>query len=47
LFGLDYPDWLRKAGFTVTEFDKEANYSEEDRKRFRLDPKEVLYIVSK
>tara|TARA_R110002072_G_scaffold302976_1_gene490583 strand:+ start:34986 stop:35756 length:771 start_codon:yes stop_codon:yes gene_type:complete len=47
LFGQDYPDWLRKAGFTVNEFDKESFYSEEDINRFRLDPKEVLYIVSK
>lgn len=47
LFGLDYPNWLRKAGFTVVEFNKEDNYSEEDRNRYRLDPKEVLYIVSK
>lgn len=47
LFGKDYPDWLRKAGFTVTEFDQNAHYSKEIQKRYRLDQSEMLYIVSK
>ena len=47
LFGLDYPDWLRKAGFTVTEFDKDAHYSDETHERYRLAKSEILYIVSK
>jgi len=47
LFGKDYPEWLRKAGFTVTPFIKEDNYDNETLKRYRLDPKEILYIVSK
>lgn len=47
LFGKDYPDWLRKAGFTVTEFNKESKYPEELLKRFRIGDSEILYIVSK
>ncbi|MBL4861547.1 MAG: methyltransferase domain-containing protein [Crocinitomicaceae bacterium] len=47
LFGKDYPDWLRKAGFTVTEFDFSAHYSKEQISRYRFHEKEILYIVSK
>lgn len=47
LFGRDYPDWLRKAGFTVDEFDKEAAYSKEIRERYRLSEAEILYIARK
>ncbi len=47
LFGRDYPDWLRKAGFTVTEFDKDAHYAKELQERYRLGENEMLYIVSK
>ena len=47
LFGKDYPDWLRKAGFSVEVFDKDANYNKEIQEKYRLDPKEVLYILSK
>jgi len=47
LFGKDYPEWLKKAGFKVTEFDKEVSYSAELRDKYCLDPKEILYIVSK
>jgi len=47
LFGKDYPDWLRKAGFKVEVFDKEKHYTAEQRARFRLLKEEVLYIVSK
>lgn len=47
LFGRDYPDWLRKAGFTVTEFDKESRYSDELLSRYRIPTAEILYIVSK
>ncbi|MDG1333502.1 MAG: methyltransferase domain-containing protein [Crocinitomicaceae bacterium] len=47
LFGRDYPDWLRKAGFTVTEFDKDAHYPKEIQERYRLGESEILYIVSK
>lgn len=47
LFGKDYPDWLRKAGFVVTEFKKEDHYSKEQIERYRLSKEEILYIVSK
>lgn len=47
LFGRDYPDWLRKAGFNVTEFKKEDYYSAEQIERYRLSKEEILYIVSK
>lgn len=47
LFGMDYPDWLRKGGFEVEVFDKESNYSEELINRYRLSKSEILYIVRK
>jgi len=47
LFGKDYPNWLKKAGFEVDEFDKESNYSQELIEKYRLDKKEILYIVHK
>ena len=47
LFGKDYPNWLKKAGFEVESFDKESNYSEELMEKYRLDKKEILYIVHK
>ncbi len=47
LFGKDYPDWLRKAGFNVEEFDKESNYDATLVERYRLQKEEILYIVRK
>ena len=47
LFGRDYPDWLRKAGFKVEEFDKNKHYGEELLDRYRIAKSEILYIVSK
>ncbi|MDX2361331.1 MAG: methyltransferase domain-containing protein [Crocinitomicaceae bacterium] len=47
LFGKDYPDWLRKAGFEVEEFDKESKYSEEMIAKYRLAKSEILYIARK
>jgi len=47
LFGKDYPQWLEKAGFTVTEFQKEKFYSKESIERYRLQKDEILYIVHK
>lgn len=47
LFGRDYPDWLRKAGFNVKEFKKEEFYSQDLIERYRLSKEEILYIVSK
>ena len=47
LFGKDYPDLLRSAGFTVKEFDKESNYDQNLQQYYRLAKTEILYIVSK
>ena len=47
LFGKDYPDWLRKAGFEVEEFIQQSNYSEKLIERYRLQSFEILYIARK
>lgn len=47
LFGKDYPDWLKKAGFEVTEFKKESKYDDKLIERYRLQKEEILYIVHK
>ena len=47
LFGQDYTEWLRKAGFTVVEFKKDSNYSADLLERYRINAGEILYIVSK
>lgn len=47
LFGRDYPEWLKKAGFHVEIFDKESKMSEELIERYRLSKQEILYIVHK
>lgn len=47
LFGKDYPEWLRKAGFTVTEFDPKQHYGVDLMTRYRMSEAEILYIVSK
>jgi hypothetical protein len=47
LFGRDYPDWLRKAGFEITEYIPSAHFSKGQIERFRLMEKEVLYIAQK
>jgi hypothetical protein len=47
LFGKDYPDWLRKAGFDIEEYIPSEHFSKEQIARFRLMEKEVLYIAKK
>ena len=47
LFGLDYPQWLERAGFTVSEFDPRKEYGAEKVARYRLHEKEILYILHK
>lgn len=47
LFGMDYPEWLTKAGFKVEVFDKENKIGKEKIERYRLMEKEILYIVRK
>lgn len=47
LFGMDYPQWLERAGFSVTEFNPRTEYGDEKVVRYRLHEKEILYIVHK
>ena len=47
LFGKDYPEWLKKAGFEVELFDKESKYNKDLRQRYRLQDEEILYSVRK
>ena len=47
LFGKDYPKWLEKAGFDVVEFKMQEHYTPPIIERFRLQEKEILYIVNK
>jgi SAM-dependent methyltransferase len=47
LHGLDYPDRLKKGGFSVTEIDYSKKISPELFDRYRLPKGELLYIGSK
>lgn len=47
LFGLDYPQYLEKAGFRAEIFDKEAIIGKELIARYRLMESEILYIFHK
>lgn len=47
LYGLDYPEKLRAAGFEVNPFDYHQFFPEEKVKRMRLHPDEIIYVVSK
>ena len=47
LFGRDYPDWLKGAGFEVEEFSVSVKFDATLIERFRLQKEEVLYIVKK
>ena len=47
LYGLDYPDKLRAAGFEVEEYDYTQHFSKEEYERMRLQPKEKIYVVKK
>lgn len=47
LFGLDYPDRLRAAGFEVEEHKPIELFSKEEVDRYRLMEKEILYIARK
>lgn len=47
LFGRDYPDWLRKAGFTVDVAFENNPLTDEEIGRFRLPKGEMLYIARK
>ena len=47
LYGLDYPDKLRAAGFEVNPFDYHNEFPKEQYERMRLHPDELIYVVSK
>lgn len=47
LFGLDYPNWLEKAGFRTEIFDKETKIGTAKIERYRLMKGEILYIFHK
>jgi len=47
LFGMDYPDRLKKAGFGIKEFKPTEHFSNEQIEKYRLQEGEILYIVSK
>lgn len=47
LFGKDYPEWLKKAGFEIDEFIPKDHFSDAQIQRYRLMEKEVLYIARK
>lgn len=47
LFGRDYPEWLRKAGFNVRDGFEGSPIAPELAERYRLPKEEILYIVSK
>ncbi len=47
LYGKDYPDRLRKAGFTVTEDNYVLELSPDAVKRFALPPNEIIYFCRK
>lgn len=47
LYGKDYPERLRKAGFTVTEDDFVNTFSSEEIDRYRFDKNEIIYLCKK
>lgn len=47
LFGMDYPQWLEKAGFHVEIAFANNPIPAEEVERFRLSPTEILYIARK
>ena len=47
LYGTNYPDVLRKAGFEVEEYDYTKELPPETYKRYRFQEGEMLYIVKK
>lgn len=47
LFGMDYPNWLEKAGFTVEIYDFKSSITKEKIERYRLMENEIFYIFHK
>ncbi|MDC1403210.1 methyltransferase domain-containing protein [Crocinitomicaceae bacterium] len=47
LFGKDYPDYLRRAGFEVEEFYPKEKLGAELFEKYKLQPSEILYVARK
>ena len=47
LFGKDYPEILKKAGFKVEEVDYSKKLSKEEFEKFALPKRELLYVCTK
>ncbi len=47
LYGKDYPERLRKAGFEVTEDNFVNSFSEEEQEKYRFDKNEIIYFCKK
>ena len=47
LFGQDYPDILKKAGFKVEEVDYSKKLTKEEFDKFALPKRELLYVCTK
>lgn len=47
LFGLDYPDKLRAAGFEVEPYNYKEEFPQAEYERMRLDPNELIFVVRK
>lgn len=47
LYGKDYPERLRQAGFDVTEDDFVSSFSDEEINRYKFDKNEIIYFCSK
>jgi hypothetical protein len=47
LYGLDYPSRLEKAGFAVRELTEHAHRGDAFLERWRVDPREVLYLATR
>ena len=47
LFGKDYPEWLKRAGFEIEEYRPKEKFEPQQIERFRLMENEILYIARK
>ena len=47
VYGKDYPERLRNAGFTVVEDDFIKSFTKEEIERFRFDKEEIIYLCKR
>ena len=47
LYGTDYSQRLRKAGFKVTEDNYVSNFDKKEQERYRFDKNEIIYLCKK